>query len=115
MVAAFICPCHGIMKLTDAEWAEHKNHGLTSPVAYVELAVCKDNYWTQAKLVKQLEDVIRIFDILHPGAQALFLFDNSSNHHAKAPNGLCADNHNLSDGGKNAPEGLKAVVYQRKW
>ena len=46
--------------------------------------------------------------ILHPGARGLFLFDNSQNHHAKAPSGLDVNNHNLNDGGKNAKSASKA-------
>ena len=40
-------------------------------------------------MVQQLqEDAIPIFELLHPGCQALFLFDQSSNHNAYASDAL---------------------------
>ena len=37
---------------------------------------------------------------MHPDCELLFLFDNSQNHHKKAPDGLDADDMNLNPGGK---------------
>ena len=42
-----------------------------------------------------------IFKILHPHGDALFMFDNSANHHAFAPDALVASRLNLKDGGAN--------------
>lgn len=62
--------------------------------------------------MRQLHEVvIPLFNLLHPGAQALFMFDNSANHHARHPQGLCAENHNLSDGGKHAKVSLRPGFY----
>ena len=61
-----------------------------------------DGYWDNEDLVKQLSTkVIPIFCILHPESDALFLFDNSMNHRALAPNILKANRLNLSDSGAN--------------
>ena len=49
---------------------------------------------------------------LHPECQLLFGFDNSMNHHARAPGGLDAALQNLSDGGadvKNMIDGWGVV------
>ncbi len=40
---------------------------------------------------------------LHPDCQALYLFDNISNHLKKAEDCKNANKLNLGDGGKNAP------------
>jgi hypothetical protein len=59
-----------------------------------------EGYWTGVEVVAQLrEEVILIFNILHPGKKALFMFDNSSNHNVYAPDALKCDKMNLSDGG----------------
>jgi transposase len=53
-------------------------------------------------LVAQLRnDAIPLFKQLHPGCKLVFMFDNSSNHHAREPGTPSADQLNLSDGGKN--------------
>ena len=75
MVSEFQCPCHGTMRIKN--WKSRKlfytgtNH---------------DGYWTWKDMCEQLEDdVIPLFKRLHPGCQALFLLDQSSNHNAYAP------------------------------
>ena len=56
-------------------------------------------------LVYQLKNkVIPIFKVLHPESDALFLFDISMNHHAKASDALVAGYLNLSGGGINTPK-----------
>jgi hypothetical protein len=40
----------------------------------------------------------------HSGKELVFAFDNSANHHAKSPDGLCERSINLADGGKNVPK-----------
>jgi len=61
-----------------------------------------DGYWTNADLVKQVkEKAIPIFEIMHPGCDALFAFDNSQNHRAMTPDALVASRLNLRDGGKH--------------
>lgn len=95
MTSGFACPCHGFwseLLANDKGWAG------SSPVSIINAQ--NDGYWTNTDLVTQLRDcTISFFEHLHPGAQGLFLFDNSGNHHARAPNGLDASVLNLGDGG----------------
>ena len=61
----------------------------------------QDGYWTAANLIDQVRrTAVPIFKILHPHADALFLFDNSQNHRCLPPDALRASSLNLSDGGK---------------
>ena len=62
-----------------------------------------DGYWKNEDLVSQMKFVNPIFKAYHPNCDLLYCFDNSSNHHAKCPDGLCAESLNLTDGGKNTP------------
>ena len=55
-------------------------------------------------LVLQVQQIIPLFEHIHPGCELIFMFDNSQNHHKKSPDGLCANVLNLSDGGKNTPK-----------
>ena len=57
-----------------------------------------DGYWKNADLVEQLsKKVIPIFEILHPHAIGLFIFDNFQNHHALPPDALRASTLNLNE------------------
>ena len=61
----------------------------------------KDNYWTGDKMVDQAVKITtRVFFYAYPSCQALFAFDNSSNHSFYAEDALLAGNMNLSPGGK---------------
>jgi hypothetical protein len=62
----------------------------------------RDGYWTNEDLIKQFkEKALRGFNHLHPGSVAVFIFDNSQNHHAMAPDALRVSRMTLSGGGKN--------------
>ena len=95
MVSAFLCEClFGFLM----------NRGLNiqTPILMPQKlfgpeATVKDN----ADLVKQTMKAMSIFKILHPDCDALFIFDNSANHHAYAPDTLVASRLNLTVGGKN--------------
>jgi hypothetical protein len=50
----------------------------------------RDGYWTSQDMVKQLNEVIPLFEALHPDCFGLFLFDQSSNHNAYPANALVA-------------------------
>ena len=63
----------------------------------------RDGNWTNEKQAQQLERCIPLFKKVHPDCDLLFAFDNSQNHHARAPDALVASRVNLNDGGKNAP------------
>ncbi|RKF53826.1 hypothetical protein OnM2_101030 [Erysiphe neolycopersici] len=82
MVSAFLCECHGPMKLSD----EQK---LLLPIVPLEVVRIikpgknEDGYRRNADLAKQLqEEAIPIFKVLHPNFEAFFMFDYSLNHHA---------------------------------
>ena len=61
-----------------------------------------EGYWKNSDLVNQLkEKALPIFKILHPDSDGLFLFDNSQNHHAKAPDALSVSSMNMRNGGVN--------------
>ena len=61
----------------------------------------QDNYWTGEKMVRHTVDIaIPIFEKRYPDCQAVFIFDNASNHAAFAQDALVAKNMNLGPGGK---------------
>jgi hypothetical protein len=61
----------------------------------------KDNYWTGDKMADQATQIAaKIFPYAFPGCQALFEFDNASNHSCFAHNALVASRMNLNPGGK---------------
>ena len=114
MLSGFLCPCHGRLRLNVEQLAAHpvvaaklEAGDLFPPgEAFMSINIGKnaDGYWTNADLVAQLKDrVIPIFNVLHPGCEALFMFDNSQNHHAMESDALVAERLNLGDGGKNTP------------
>ena len=97
MVSEFLCECHGRIRLNDQQKRLYPD---VPPEATVVITPGKDNYWTNDKLVEQTrERLIPIFKILHPGCDALIVFDNSMNHHAKAPDALVAKRLNVGNGG----------------
>lgn len=101
MVSAFLCECHGILKLDHELQAKFPN----IPADSTELLIpgCNsEGYWKNSDLVEQLKNkAIPIFRVLHPECDGIFMFDNSQNHHAKPPDALSASKMNLTDGGVN--------------
>jgi hypothetical protein len=72
MVSAFACACHGIFS-----WVQF------------EIGVNKGGWWTQERLIKQLEEeALTAFERLHPGKTGVFMFDNSGNHGKMPSDGL---------------------------
>ena len=53
-----------------------------------------------------------MFEKIHPNCELLLCFDNSQNHHAKAPDALVANRLNLKDGGKDVPL-MKKTYYTK--
>lgn len=92
MVSGFACYCHGFI-----------THNGKRSYTIIHPGKNNDGYWTNDDLVKQLEDVMPLFEGFHPGDELIFAFDNSQNHHAMAPDALVASRLNKSDGGKNVP------------
>ena len=93
-VSGFVCACHGF-----GQTSTKKSYKIITPGKNA------DGYWTNKDLIQQLEDeAFEVMEALHSNCELVFGFDNSANHHAKAPDGLCAKSLNLSDGGKNCPQ-----------
>ena len=59
-----------------------------------------DAWWDTQQLLVQVKEAISIFEVLNPGCQALFIFDQSSAHASLAPDALKAFEMNKSNGGK---------------
>lgn len=101
MVSAFLCECHGLLELSPKVAAQHPNVPKESFVI-IKPGKNGDGYWKNADLVNQVELwVIPIFKVLHPGCEALLMFDNSQNHHTLPPDALNAKILPLKDNGAN--------------
>ncbi|RPA87789.1 hypothetical protein BJ508DRAFT_357373 [Ascobolus immersus RN42] len=111
MVSAFLTPA-GILRVpnttTDEQllsrnpgWPRHETTGKLIREAAQYLEYSKDNYWTGDKMVDQtIQIALPIFREAFPQFQALFAFDNASNHSAFAEDALVASRMNLEPGGK---------------
>ena len=103
MVSEFMCECHGPLRLPPSMDPTCGGDNPMESLVILKPGKNADGYWKNADLVEQLsKKVIPIFEILHPHAIGLFIFDNSQNHHALPPDALRASTLNLNDGGKNA-------------
>lgn len=100
MVSAFLCECHGLLRLPE-EQMTHDSEACRDSTHIIRPGANSEGYWTNSDLVRQTKNAMTIFKILHPNSDALFVFDNSANHHAFAPDALVVSRLNLSDGGKN--------------
>ena len=94
MVSGLVCVCHGFMTLSPEQAAANPHLPPTSFVT-IEPGKNKDGWWRCEDLIKQLGGVMKLFMVLHPDKQALFIFDNSQNHLMTQTNGLCASSLNL--------------------
>jgi hypothetical protein len=102
MVSAFLCECHGLLKLNESEQQQHPDIPGDSTVI-LKFGINAEGYWKHADLVQQLkEKAIPVFKALHPDSDGICLFDNSQTHHAKPPDALSGRDINLKDSGKNA-------------
>ena len=100
MVSAFLCQCHGLMYIKAATKGDDDFH------AHVlfEYGANGQGYWKTDHLVGQIKErVFKVFEALHPGADALFVFDNATSHKAFAADTLIASKVRLRDGGKYVP------------
>ncbi|RPB20084.1 hypothetical protein L211DRAFT_870918 [Terfezia boudieri ATCC MYA-4762] len=96
MVSEFMTP-RGRLAVPPHIYAEDlPRHQATEFLEYGQ-----DNWWTEEKMVEHVSNIaIPIFERAYPGCQAVFLFDNASNHAAFAPDTLVVTNMNLGLGGK---------------
>jgi hypothetical protein len=99
MVSAFLCECHGMLRLTDDLHKTHPNVPVDSTI-FLKPGANAEGFWKNSDLIAQVkEKAIPVFKLLHPNCDGLFMFDNSQNHHAKAPDALNANGMNLTNGG----------------
>lgn len=116
MVSEFLCECHGHMRIT-ADQARANNLDPMKLIArtIIHPGAKDDGYWTNEDVAKQLLEItIPIFNILHPPEQfqALFCFDNSSNHGSYSPDALTTTILNVSDGGSKIKDKvMRATTY----
>ncbi|RIB16811.1 hypothetical protein C2G38_2315547 [Gigaspora rosea] len=74
MVSAFICPCHGLLQLSEEQFSA--NPHVKYRDTFVVPSVQEDGYWRSEHMLEQLEQrVTPIFEILHPGCVGVFCFD----------------------------------------
>jgi hypothetical protein len=98
MVSAFLCPCHGLLRLSDEQL--QMNPRIEYKETFILRSIQSDGYWKSDHMLDQLiQRAIPIFEILHPGCVGVFCFDQSTNHNAMAANALIAARMNLSSGG----------------
>ena len=101
MVSAFLCECHGILRLNEEQQIQYPDVPADSTV-FLKPGVNAEGYWKNSDLVAQVKDkALPIFKVLHPDSDGLFVFDNSQNHHAKPPDALTVSKMNMGDGGVN--------------
>lgn len=109
MVSEFLCETIGRLRLNEEEKEQNQRLLDNDPAklkfdeacVIIEPGKNKDGWWTAAHVAEQLEKrAIPIFERTHPECKAIFLFDNSTNHNAFAPDALIAEKMNLNDGGK---------------
>lgn len=102
MVSEFQCACHGATRIK----------GYKSRELFFA-SVTHDGYWTSKDIKRQLiEDAIPLFEKLRPNCQALFVFDQSSNHNAYAENAKVVTRFSLNDKMVN---GVEDVVITPSW
>ncbi|CAG8434242.1 10167_t:CDS:2 [Scutellospora calospora] len=119
IVSAFLCPCYGLLRLTDQQLYE--NLYIKDKETFVIRSVQVDGYWKAEHMLEQLVNkVIPVFEILHFGCIGIFCFDQSTNHNAIAEDALITKRMNLSSGKKQLEElrdkqkGLRQVLEERK-
>jgi hypothetical protein len=87
MVSEFQCPCHGTMR--SGVWTSRK---------LFCAGANREGYWKSEDMLEQLvKDAIPLFELLHPDCQAVFIFDQSSNHNAYAADALRAEKMTLKE------------------
>ena len=79
-------------------WAAHKTQWHPS------------GYWCGDDVLFQLEHAITLFEVKHPGAKGLFLFDNSTGHDKMVKDALLTSRMNLEPGGQ-FPSQLRTTKY----
>jgi hypothetical protein len=84
MMSAFVSPFFGLL-----------TGNLLATIEYG-----KGTYWTSARMLKQVAQVLDYLEEKFPFVQFVLTFDHSSNHKAKAADALAANSMNAGPGGK---------------
>ncbi len=94
MLSEFLCECHGRLSCV----TEVKPTYATTKIIPGKN---DDGWWTAPDLLAQVQlKAIPMFERMHPGCVAVFLFDNGTNHGAYADDALNVAKMNLNHGGK---------------
>src|SRR5207253_2652946 len=73
MVSAFLCPCHGLLRLSDEQL--QTNPHIEHKETFVLRSVQTDGYWKSEHMLEQLvHKAIPVFEVLHPGCIGIFCF-----------------------------------------
>jgi transposase len=107
-ISDFILETTGCLKLTPDQYlfSQHKNGKKTESDDAATLifpGAKGDKWWDMEQLCHQVaQKAIPIFETLHPGLQAVFVFDCSSAYGAYAKSALRVESMNLIPGGKQS-------------
>ena len=122
-ISLFLDEKGGRLKLSDREYVEFKRANpdsdlpqmttvymkcgakhATSQTGKTVLGVEHDGYWKNTHVLAQIKNAVKLFKLKHPGAQGLWLFDNSTGHNAFNDDPLIANpsHMNYKPGGKQA-------------
>ena len=106
MVSDFVDEKNGYLALSNDEFAKAKadNPNLQQQArALLEYGESRDGYWTSAKFIAQMENVVEIAEVKYPQNEQwkrVWIFDSSSCHLAMAEDSLDAKSMNVKRGGK---------------
>ncbi|PKY59599.1 hypothetical protein RhiirA4_430523 [Rhizophagus irregularis] len=102
-ISDFLTDTIGRLKLNNDQIKEVGNSMYHEARVIINPGKNFDGWWNIDKLLEQIVNrAIPIFEKTHPGAIAVFAFDNSSSHGKYADNALNANHMNLNPGGKQA-------------
>ena len=132
-ISLFLSEKGGRLKLSDREYAEFKRANpdsdlpkmaavymkcgakhATSKTGKTVLGIPHDGYWKNAHVLAQIKHAVKLFELKHPGAQGLWLFDNSTGHNAFNEDALIANpsHMNFKPGGKQVH--MRSTVWNGK-
>jgi hypothetical protein len=102
--SGFCCQCHGFYEGLTTHTIKPGKMLMDAGATAILYTYLVDGYATRktttSTRIKQLENVMPIFEQLHPDCLLQFGFDHSQNHKARKPDALWANNLNQGDGGK---------------
>lgn len=106
MVSDFLLPWSrlNLFSLSNERQLELTNSGIPAEAAvYFEYGSGNEGYWTGDHLLQQIVDkALPIAEILYPGYELLFMFDNATSHSVYAKDALRVGNMNKNQGGQQS-------------